>query len=90
MGLLFTPLSTIALMNVPKHKMAQASGLFNVIRQIGGSFGIAILGTMFTNKLIYHLTIYSQSVDRYSTVYRSISNRIQLFIHHANGGYPGR
>ena len=42
MGLMFTPLSTLALTNIPKHKMAQASGLFNVIRQVGGSFGVAL------------------------------------------------
>jgi len=46
MGLMFTPLSMTALSNVPKHKIGQASGLFNVIRQLGGSFGIAFMSTM--------------------------------------------
>lgn len=36
MGMMFTPLSTISLSEIPKEKMAQASGMFNVIRQIGG------------------------------------------------------
>jgi DHA2 family multidrug resistance protein len=86
MGLLFTPLSTIALMNIPKKKMAQASGLFNVIRQLGGSFGIAILGTLFVDRIIYHTTIYSQSGSRFSEAYNSVFYRTQLFVQGACGG----
>jgi len=89
MGLLFTPLSTIALMNVPKMKMAQASGLFNVIRQIGGSFGIAILGTLFTTRLIYHTTVYSEAINKYSPAYKYVLDKIYLFAHHTTGGYAG-
>jgi len=39
MGLLFTPISTMALAQIPPRKMAQASGMFNVIRQIGEVLG---------------------------------------------------
>jgi DHA2 family multidrug resistance protein len=89
MGLLFTPLSTIALLNIPKYKMAQASGLFNIIRQLGGSFGIAILGTYFADRIVYHLTIYSESANRYSEAYKSIFYRMHSFVHQAAGGYAG-
>src|SRR3546814_12342717 len=34
-----------SLLSIPKHKIAQASGLFNTIRQVGGSFGVALLGS---------------------------------------------
>ena len=48
MGLMFTPLSAVALLDIPREKMAQASGLINVIRQIGGSLGVAIFATILT------------------------------------------
>jgi len=49
MGLLFSPLSALALTEISRTEMAQASGLMNVIRQVGGSFGVAILQTLLTN-----------------------------------------
>ena len=66
MGLIFTPLSTLALLDIPRRKMAQASGLFNVIRQVGGSFGVAILGAMLTRRMVYHAAIYGQAIDQNS------------------------
>jgi DHA2 family multidrug resistance protein len=86
MGLLFTPLSTIALADIPRHKIAQASGLFNVIRQIGGSFGVAILGTFLIRREIFHSTIYGQSIDQYSPAYKHIFYGVQYFTQHALGG----
>jgi len=86
MGLIFTPLSTIALSGIPRNKMAQASGLFNVIRQIGGSFGIAILGTLLTQRTILHSAIYGQAVDPYSPAFRNTSFAIRHFVQQVTGG----
>lgn len=86
MGLVFTPLSTLALSEVPRHKMAQASGLFNVIRQVGGSFGVALLGAMLTRRMIFHMSAFGQTVDQYSVPFRSAIARTQMFAQHAAGG----
>jgi DHA2 family multidrug resistance protein len=85
MGLIFTPLSLLALSEISKHKMAQASGLFNVIRQIGGSFGIAIFGTILTRRNIYHMSLYGQSVDVNSAVYKNISSNLLRFVQWSGG-----
>lgn len=45
---MMVPLSTIALSNVPRHKMTDATGLNSLLRQIGGSFGLAIFATLLT------------------------------------------
>jgi MFS transporter, DHA2 family, multidrug resistance protein len=42
-GLIFVPLTTLSLGAVPREQMANASGLFNMVRTIGGSVGIALL-----------------------------------------------
>lgn len=86
MGLLFTPLSALALSEIPREKMAQASGLFNVIRQIGGSFGVAIMGTMLTRRMIYHSAMYGQAVDRTDPVYQNLVRGLQHFAQQAVGG----
>ena len=86
MGLVFAPLSAIALSEIPRHKMAQASGLFNVIRQIGGSFGVAILGTLLTQRTIFHMTMYGQTVNPYSPAFQHTSSILQRFVQHTVGG----
>lgn len=43
---LFVPLTTLALANVPRHKMADATGLSSLLRQIGGAIGLAIFSTL--------------------------------------------
>ena len=46
---LFVPLTTIALANVPRHKMADATGLSSLLRQIGGAVGLAIFASLIGN-----------------------------------------
>ncbi len=50
LGFLFVPLSTISLGDVPKHELAGATGVYTLLRQLGGSLGIAILTTMLTHE----------------------------------------
>jgi DHA2 family multidrug resistance protein len=49
---LFVPLTTAALSKIERHQMADAAGLNSFIRQIGGSVGLTIFATMFTNYAI--------------------------------------
>src|SRR2546423_11865754 len=48
MSLLFVPLTTIAMDSIPREKMGYATSLFNLMRNIGGSIGIAATGTMLS------------------------------------------
>lgn len=50
LGFLFVPLTTISLSDVPIHELAGATGVYTLLRQLGGSFGIAILTTMLTHE----------------------------------------
>ncbi len=40
--------------NIDPRQAQQASGLINLARQLGGSFGIAILGTYLSNHVQFH------------------------------------
>lgn len=86
LGLIFIPLSAIALLEIPKFQMAQASGLFNTIRQVGGSFGVAILGALLTRREIFHAQLYSQAVDVSSPVYQKALLTTKHFVTHSIGG----
>jgi MFS transporter, DHA2 family, multidrug resistance protein len=50
LGFLFVPLTTISLSDVPIPQMAGATGVYTLLRQLGGSLGIAILTTMLTHQ----------------------------------------
>jgi DHA2 family multidrug resistance protein len=50
LGALFVPLTTLSLADVPIHELASATGVFTLIRQLGGSFGIAILTTLIAHE----------------------------------------
>ena len=86
MGWIFTPLSTLALSEIPKERMAQASGLYNVLRQIGGSFGVAIMGTLLTDRTIFHSTLYGQAINQYSPITKNILSGLTRFSQQTVGG----
>jgi DHA2 family multidrug resistance protein len=46
---LFVPLTTAALSKIARHEMADAAGLNSFVRQVGGSVGLTIFATVFTN-----------------------------------------
>ncbi len=50
LGLLFTPLTTAALVNVPRNRTGAASGILNTIWQVGGSLGIAVGQSYLTSR----------------------------------------
>ncbi len=54
LGLLFTPINNVAFGALKPQEAQQASGLINLSRQLGGSFGIAVLGTYLTHHTALH------------------------------------
>jgi DHA2 family multidrug resistance protein len=48
LGFMFVPLSTATLGEIAREKMANATGLYTLLRQLGGSLGIAILELLQT------------------------------------------
>lgn len=53
LGFLFVPLSTATLSDIPRGEIAGASGLYTLLRQLGGSLGIAILATLLERRTDY-------------------------------------
>lgn len=54
LGFLFAPINQVAYASIQPHEAQQASGLINLARQLGGSFGIAILGTYLVGRTDAH------------------------------------
>jgi DHA2 family multidrug resistance protein len=46
MGFIFVPLTTMTLSRLPRQEIGNATGIFNLVRNIGGSVGIASITTL--------------------------------------------
>jgi MFS transporter, DHA2 family, multidrug resistance protein len=71
LALLFIPINTAAYQGVPAAKNANASAIINMMRNIGGSVGIALLTTYIARReqanqatLVRHVTPYSAATGR--------------------------
>jgi DHA2 family multidrug resistance protein len=63
LAMIFVPLTTVTLATISREEMGNATGMFNLLRNIGGSVGIAIAATLLTrysqfyqNSLVSHIT----------------------------------
>ena len=64
LGFLFVPLSTVTLGDVPLQKLAGATGVLTLVRQLGGSFGIAILTTLLVHQTAIAWNVLSSGVTQ--------------------------
>ena len=65
LSLLFVPLTTVAMDAIPREKMGNATSLFNLMRNIGGSIGIAMTGTMLARRQQTVTAVLSSNVSPY-------------------------
>jgi DHA2 family multidrug resistance protein len=54
LAFLFVPLATVMASFLPLPKMGAATGMFNLVRNIGGSFGIAAMTTLLARRAQFH------------------------------------
>src|SRR5712692_3075845 len=86
LGLIFVPLTNLALADLPMSKIPNGTGLFNLMRQLGGSVGIAVSATLvqrFTaihrGDLIANVTMFSPATQaRIATITQTLIGRGEL------------
>jgi MFS transporter, DHA2 family, multidrug resistance protein len=64
LGFLFVPLSTVTLGVVPVAEMANATGIYSLVRQLGGSLGIAILTMLLERHTAIALNVLASGVTQ--------------------------
>jgi DHA2 family multidrug resistance protein len=84
---LFVPLTTISMDPIPRERMGNATSLFNLMRNLGGSIGIATTGTLLARKQQEYINIMGSHVTSYSPSAQSwLESMRQGFI--ASGADP--
>ena len=61
-GLINAPLVSTSFNAIRQEQTSMASGLYNVIHQLGGAFGIAMLGTILQRREFFHYAHYVQQI----------------------------
>ena len=70
LSLIFVPLTTIAMDPIPRERMGNATSLFSLMRNLGGSVGIAVTGTLLARKQHAFAAVLGEHVTPYSEVAR--------------------
>jgi MFS transporter, DHA2 family, multidrug resistance protein len=82
-ALVFAPLSAVATAGIEAENAGSASGLFNMMRNLGGAVGIAVLQTFLTKREQYHSNVLMQSVSLLEQATRArIEQLTQYFVSH--------
>ncbi len=82
-ALVFAPLSAVATAGIEAENAGSASGLFNMMRNLGGAVGIALLQTLLTKREQYHSNVLMQSVSLLEQATRTrIEQLTQYFMSH--------
>jgi DHA2 family multidrug resistance protein len=66
LGLIFVPLTNLALADLPMSRIPNGTGLFNLMRQLGGSVGIALSATLLQRFTALHRADLAASVTPYA------------------------
>ncbi|MBL4678637.1 MAG: DHA2 family efflux MFS transporter permease subunit [Mucilaginibacter sp.] len=78
MALLFVPLTTLAMADLKGPEIGQGSGLNNMMRQLGGSFGIAALTTLIHVRQGLHRSNLITNINPYNPAY---TERFNMLMH---------
>ncbi len=65
LGLIFVPLTNATVADLPVRSLGQGTGMFNLMRQLGGSLGIAIMATLLSRLSTVEKAVLTEHVGAY-------------------------
>jgi DHA2 family multidrug resistance protein len=77
MALLFVPLTTLAIADLKGPELGQGTGLNNMMRQLGGSFGIAVLTTIIHIRTAKHRSDLLSNINPYNNAFNQRLETLQ-------------
>ena len=94
MGCIFVPLQMLALASVPIGQLPNATALFSVVRNVGGSVGVAISTTLLSRRAQAHQSALAAHVNIWDP---ETAERLRQWTDHfadpgrrrGDGGTPG-
>ena len=75
MGFFFIPLTTMTMAGIKKEEMGNASAIYNLLRNLGGSFGVAFVTTILSRREQFHQARLVEHVTPFDRTYQIISEK---------------
>ena len=92
LAMLFVPLTTITMSNIPREGMGNATSMFNLLRNLGGGVGIAGVSTLVTRFSQKQINLLGGHVTAYDPKARGLMAHLAagMKAHGANGAVATR
>jgi len=90
LSFVFVPLATMTTSTLTRDEMGNATGLFNMLRNIGGSIGIAMATTALIRRAALHQTEIGANLGPSSAILQQKSRLIASYLGHQLGPAQGR
>ncbi|MFH0753304.1 MAG: DHA2 family efflux MFS transporter permease subunit [Candidatus Omnitrophota bacterium] len=86
LGMVFITLTNLTLSSVPKAEMGNATAVYNLLRNLGGSFGVAFVTTVIARRAQHHQARYLEQANPFDPQYQhALAQVSQLPQVHAAG-----
>jgi DHA2 family multidrug resistance protein len=76
MRFIFIPLTTMTMSGIKKEEMGNATGIYNLLRNLGGSFGVAFITTMIARRAQFHQTHLVEHLTPFDRSYQITSSQL--------------
>jgi MFS transporter, DHA2 family, multidrug resistance protein len=80
MGFFFIPLTTMTMSGIRKEDMGNASAIYNLLRNLGGSFGVAFVTTMLSRRAQFHQNRLVENLTPFDSAYQMTSQEMARFL----------
>jgi DHA2 family multidrug resistance protein len=75
MGFFFIPLTTMTMSGIKKEDMGNASAIYNLLRNLGGSFGVAFITTVLSRRAQFHQNRLVENLTPFDRTYQIFSDQ---------------
>jgi MFS transporter, DHA2 family, multidrug resistance protein len=80
MGFFFIPLTTMTMSGIRKEDMGNASAIYNLLRNLGGSFGVAFVTTVLSRRAQFHQNRLVENLSPFDRTYQLFSEQSAQFL----------
>ena len=87
LGFVFVPLTTLSVATLPQRDIGNATGVYNLMRNTGGSIGIAVMTTLLVRSQQVHLSVLTEHANQYNPAFLQAVAAIQKAL--GGGSGPG-
>jgi len=79
-ALFFVPLSSLAMAYIPNARINNAAAIFNLLRNLGGSFGVAFVTTLQARRAQFHQARLIENLTPYDLTSQAAVTRLQDYL----------